>query len=188
MRSLLAILFISLSFQSLPNSFGYVDYGRIRIESKAYSTKKQVYKYIRNRNQELSASYIKSIVNHYFKETKAENINHDVAIAQMCLETNFLKYTGVVPFGSNNFAGIGAVNSYTEGHRFPSKKIGIRAHIQHLKAYSSKQSLFHDVVDPRYKYVKKGSCKYIQDLTGKWATDKRYGAKIINLVKEIYNY
>jgi hypothetical protein len=166
----------------------YRSYQKIRILSQGKSSKQQIYKFIRNRNKEINKYYLLKLIDLYLKESQIEFINHDVAIAQMCLETNFLQFTGVVKKGANNFAGIGAINQYNRGDKFPSSKIGIRAHIQHLKAYSSILKPIHNIVDPRFNLVKKGSCTYIQDLTGKWAIDKAYGNKIIYLVKQLIRF
>ena len=42
------------------------------------------------------------------------------------------------------------------------RKTGIRAQIQHLKAYASAQPLTQRCVDPRYQYVQKGCAPYVE--------------------------
>jgi len=65
-------------------------------------------------------------------------------------------------------------------------RAGIRAHIQHLKAYASDQKLANPVIDQRFKFVKRGSAPVVHKLTGKWATDKNYGEKIHRLLEKMY--
>lgn len=110
-----------------------------------------------NNNKEKTYEYAKNFVDITIKESNAENIRYDVAFAQMMHETNFLKFGGDVKEEQNNFAGLGATGGGVQGHSFESVEIGIRAVIQHLKAYSSTEKLKNECVDPRFNYVKRGS-------------------------------
>jgi len=114
----------------------------------------------------------------YVAEARIEGVNHDVAFCQMCHETNHLRFGGDVGRHQNNFAGIGATGNGAPGHSFPSVRIGVRAQIQHLKAYASTKRLRRKLVDPRFARVPRASAPYVEDLTGKWATDPHYAAKI----------
>ena len=69
--------------------------------------------------------------------------------------------------------------------RVNNLKLGVRAHIQHLQAYATKEEtqLNKELIDPRYNWVHK--TKYIEtifELTGTWATDPHYGEKIDGLL------
>lgn len=126
----------------------------------------------------------------YQHEASMEEINHDIAIAQMLHETGYLHFKGDVNPNQFNFAGIGAIGQGIRGEVFPTLKIGIRAQIQHLKAYATTNPLHNEVVDPRYHLVRKGSATYLSDLTGKWAADPIYATsitKIINQLKKVQN-
>lgn len=117
----------------------------------------------------------------YIVEAAAENINSDVAFAQMCLETGYLRFGGLVQPDFHNYCGLGAMDAEHPGCIFEDEQTGIRAHIQHLQAYATTEDveLNNDLVDPRYSWVHK--TKYIQDidgLTGTWATDPNYAIKI----------
>ena len=99
-----------------------------------------------------------------------------------------MKFGGDVKKDQYNFAGIGAIGGGSSGAKFDSIRIGIRAHVQHLKAYASKEALKQPVVDPRFQYVKRGSAEYVQWLGQKenpngygWATAKNYGNNIVKL-------
>ena len=109
----------------------------------------------------------------------------------MCNETGFLTYTGKVKIEQYNFAGLGSVDASKPSNTFKSVREGIRAHIQHLKAYAIKNpTLKYPLVDARYQYVTKGSAQYVEWLGSQenpngvgWATDKDYG----NILRKIIN-
>jgi len=130
----------------------------------------------------------KKIARIYIEEAQAEGVNYDVAFSQMCLETGFLRYGGTVLPGQNNFCGLGVLNPQTRGISFQDIRMGIRAHIQHLKAYASHQKLNQKQVDPRFRFVSRGSIKNIDQLSGRWATDKQYGKKIRYLLYRLYRH
>ena len=123
-------------------------------------------------------SDVKRIAKFYISEAAIEGVNHDVAFCQMCLETNYLRFGGDVGRWQNNFCGLGATGGQACGASFETVQLGVRAHIQHLKAYAGTTPLNRPVVDPRFSHVRRGSAPYVQDLTGKWATDPQYGLKI----------
>jgi len=73
----------------------------------------------------------------YIEEGKKEGVNPDVAFVQMCLETGFLSFKGLVTEDMHNFCGLGSIGPGQPGNSFPDERTGVRAHIQHLKAYGS---------------------------------------------------
>jgi hypothetical protein len=124
----------------------------------------------------------------YLEEAAAEGVNHDVAFAQMCLETGFLRFGNLVRPEWNNFCGLGAIGPEQPGHIFPDPRTGVRAHIQHLKAYATEDPLKGVLVDPRYRYVKLGSSPGIHGLSGTWAADREYSKKIENILNRLYEF
>ncbi len=122
----------------------------------------------------------------YVQEAAAEGVNHDAAFAQMCLETGFLRFGGLVTADMHNYCGLGSIGPGQPGERFPSARIGVRAHVQHLKAYASAEDLRNELVDPRYRFVKLGSAPAIADLAGRWAADREYGRKLADLLERMY--
>ena len=64
-----------------------------------------------------------------------------------------------------------------------------QSQVQHLKAYASEDDLVNAVVDPRFKYVKRGICPYVEWLginenpnhVG-WATAVGYGTNIVERI------
>lgn len=166
--------------------YNYIDNkDRIPIMGLGTITKKQFKLFFKKKNKYYSQIKFNQIVDYYISECMLEGINHDVAISQMFLETNFLKYTGDVRPYQNNFAGIGATGNKNPGNRFIDLQTGIRAHIQHLKAYASKTAPKRMIVDPRYNLINHGSCLFLKDLSGKWAVDKKYSEKIRQIIKKI---
>lgn len=136
---------------------------------------------------------LENFVQIYIDEAQIENVRADLAFAQAMLETGYLKFGNDVDISQFNFVGLGAVGGGEAGENFAALygdnitgiRMGIRAHIQHLKAYGSIESLNQECVDPRFDYVQRGSAKTIKDLTGKWSVDPDYATKIVNLMNKI---
>ena len=128
----------------------------------------------------------------YVEEAKAERIKVEVAFMQAMLETGWLKFGGAVEISQYNFAGIGALDGGVQGASFKSVREGVRAQIQHLKAYANKEPLKKQQVDPRFHLVKRGSAIYVEWLGQQenpagygWATSEDYGHRILRLIKEL---
>jgi hypothetical protein len=92
-----------------------------------------IVRYIQSKNRNMSWELIDAVVYTYIVEARKENINHDIAIAQMCEGTAYLNKLEV--FNTHNYGDLqnirGAVN------KFSSMQLGVRAHIQQLKGYAS---------------------------------------------------
>jgi hypothetical protein len=132
--------------------------------------------------------FVHALSGYYIEEAAAEGVNHDTAFAQMCLETGFLRYGGLVTPDMNNFCGLGAIGPEQPGLAFPDPRSGVRAHIQHLKAYATAEPLNQELIDPRYRYVKLGSSPTIHGLAGTWAADRAYSGKIASILKRLYEF
>ncbi|PSB20102.1 cell wall hydrolase [Phormidesmis priestleyi ULC007] len=115
-----------------------------------------------------------------------EGVNHDIAFSQMCLETDFLRFGGIIKPSQNNFAGLGDVAGTPAGASFPSARIGVRAHIQLLKAYASTAPIVKEIVNPRFNFVTRGVAPLVDQLSGRWAADLQYGAKITAILRRLY--
>jgi hypothetical protein len=142
--------------------------------------------FLHQNNPKIPLWEAKKIARIYIEESRTEGVNYDVAFSQMCLETGFLRYGGTVLPGQNNFCGLGVLNTKTRGITFQDLRLGIRAHIQHLKAYASNKKLNQKLVDPRFRFVERGSIRNINQLSGRWAADKHYGKKIRYLLRRLY--
>jgi hypothetical protein len=143
-------------------------------------------------NARVDSAFARSLARIYIEEAAAEGVNHDVAFAQMCLETGSLRYGGLVTPDMNNFCGLGSTGAPgpdgrpERGNVFPDPRTGVRAHIQHLKAYATREPLNQELVDPRYSYVRLGIAPTIFGLTGRWAADISYGKKIAAILNQLY--
>ena len=139
------------------------------------------------------ASTINQFAQIVYEEAIAEGVKPEVVFTQCMKETAFLKYGGDVNPNQYNFAGIGATGS-VHGASFENVRMGIRAQVQHLKAYGSLDKLINQCVDPRFNLVSRGSAKYVEWLGKKenptgsgWATSKNYGHDIVNMINVLLN-
>jgi len=139
-------------------------------------------------NPQADDNFVQVLIQYYIEEAAFEGVNHDIAFSQMCLETGFLRFGGLVQPEWNNFCGLGAIGPEQPGLVFPDPRTGIRAHIQHLKAYATEEPLKGELVDPRYRYVRKGSSPSIEGLSGTWAADRLYSVKIDNILQRLYDF
>lgn len=156
----------------------------------------QLLMFLKNHNESALTHY-GDLPHLYRQEGEIEGVNHDLAFCQMCIETGFLRFgVGIEP-EQNNFANLGAAiaskantskanTSSTSGASFPDQRTGVRAHIQHLKAYGSTAPLFQAVVAPRFHLVARGIAPKLEQLTGRWAIDPLYDRKIIALIRRLY--
>jgi hypothetical protein len=139
-------------------------------------------------NRTADRTFIEELAFLYIAEAENEGINHDIAFVQMCLETGFLRFGGLVKPEMNNFCGLGSMGPGQPGISFPSAQIGIRAHIQHLKAYATELPLKEELVDPRYHLVRRGSVPEVKGLAGTWAADRNYAEKIEIILERLYHF
>jgi hypothetical protein len=158
------------------------------IMSQGILSESTLVSFILKHNNRLDHAYVARVVRAYVRESAHEGVNHDIAISQMLLETGYLSYKGQVASHQNNFGGIGALDSGESGASFASIEEGVRAHIQHLKAYASTQDVKGEMIDPRFYLVKRGSARTFYDLTGRWATDTVYDKKIAFILDRILTH
>lgn len=137
------------------------------------------------------ASTIEQFAQIVYEEAQAEGVRAEVVFAQCMLETGFLKYGGDVLPNQYNFAGIGATGA-VHGASFANVRLGVRAHVQHLKAYASLDGLTQQCVDPRFNLVARGCAQYVEWLGMKenpkgygWASAKNYGPNIVSMMNSI---
>lgn len=140
------------------------------------------------------APTLKKFCQLYYKECEAEGIRAEVAFAQAMKETNFLRFGGDVSITQFNFAGLGATGGGEPGLSFESVQIGIRAQVQHLKAYANTDPLNQACVDPRFQYVQRGCAPYVEWLGIKenpygkgWAADPTYGSSLRLMITSLLN-
>jgi hypothetical protein len=122
-----------------------------------------------------------------YQEALAEDVKPEVVFAQAMHETGWLQFGGDVSVGQYNFAGIGATGG-VPGNSFPDVRTGLRAQVQHLKAYASTAPLNQALVDPRFGYVVRGCAPTIELLSGKWAVGSTYGTTLLTYITKLRTY
>lgn len=138
------------------------------------------------------ADSIQTFCQMYYDEAVAEGVRPEVAFVQTMKETGWLQYGGDSSIEQFNFAGLGTTGGGVPGNSFPDVRTGIRAQIQHLKAYATADALSQACVDDRYEYVTKGSAPYVEWLGQKenpeghgWATAVNYGHSIVDMISKL---
>lgn len=147
------------------------------------------------------AADIRAFCQMYYEEAVAEGVDPALAFCQAMKETGFLRFNGQVQIEQFNFAGMGVTGAGTNGDSYQNVREGIRAHVQHLKAYAVKNPVFANlVVDKRYSSWfaanRSGTAPYIEWLGISenpsgfgWATEKGYGYSILNdYMNQLYKY
>ena len=163
-----------------------------KIMGAAVATAEQMRTYIKTKNPKVAQSVL-DMVPLYLSEGAAEGVRGDIAFAQSCLETGNFGFAGsAVTLEQNNFCGMGVTANGLKGNSFSTAQLGIRAQVQHLKAYASTEPLKGECIDPRFKYVARGCAEVVEWLGQKenpqgkgWATGAGYGEKIIAILKAI---
>ena len=122
-----------------------------------------------------------------YDEAVKEGVKPEIVFGQAMKETGYLQFGGAVNIEQFNFAGLGAIGGSVAGAQFNNVAEGIRAQVQHLKAYASKDSLTQETIDQRFNLVTRGSAPYVEWLGQKenpngfgWATAWNYGISLMN--------
>lgn len=155
-----------------------------------------------------NSDYIE-MVDLYYDIAPLYGIRPEVALAQAAHETAYFRYGNLVQPWQNNFAGIGATGTASDGFTplngadpevvrfergvhgaiFATRTVGVEAHIQHLYAYATTSPLpeGRKLYSPRFVLVRRGTARYVEHLGRSqnpagvgWATDGEYGFKIVN--------
>ena len=167
------------------------------IMGKAQATASQMAAFClsKNASPQLPSCTVEELARMFIEEGEAEGVRGDVAFAQSPHETGYFKFGGIVLPSQNNYAGIGALNGNATGQAasFPDPRTGVRAQIQHLKAYASTETLVNACVDPRFSLVARGVSPYVEWLGAAdnpqgrgWAVPGAgYGANIVKLLGQI---
>jgi len=143
---------------------------------------------VRNRNPVLNEANIRRLVTLYIDEAAKEEVNHDIAIAQMLFWTAFLSSRQRVE--SNNFAGLSRTQNWNGS--FPNMERGVKAHIQHLRGYA-RQTLKNpnDNVNPRWDNIAhlRGTVNTFEQLYHRWTQNTdRYRLNINIILSNLYRY
>ncbi len=133
---------------------------------------------------------VATLAQYFIEEGAAERVGGDVAFVQSIVETAWFRFGGVVRASANNFAGIGATDANPTPAIFPDARTGVRAQIQHLRAYADPTAstctvppLANPCVDPRFDLVtpKGKATTWNQMGNGNWASASTYASSILGL-------
>ena len=161
------------------------DYKSISIFGEAEASKKQAVALIKQNNPKVRlACSVEELVDLYWRESEREDIRPDLALAQSIVETGTYAYGGDVQHNQNSFCGLGTTGGGVKGANFKSPELGVRAHIQHLLAYTQKKRPKTAIVDPRYELahnirMERGMVDTWYGLNGTWAMGSLYCEKIM---------
>ena len=161
------------------------DYKKISIFGEAEATKKQAVAYIKQTNPKVRLDCsVEELVDLYWQEAEREEVRPDLALAQSLVETGTYAYGGDVHHKQNNFCGLGTTGGGVKGASFKTPELGVRAHIQHLLAYTQKKRPQTKIVDPRYELahnirLERGLVDTWYGLNGTWAMGSLYCEKIM---------
>ena len=159
---------------------------RTTIDAMVRDFKSQGKSYLSQVYTAKGAPTIESFCKILYEEATAEGVRPAVLYAQVMLETGWLQFKGSsVKPEQCNFGGIGATDKDPKPATFADVRTGLRAQVQHLKAYGSTEALRNPCVDPRFHLVKRGVAPYVADLAGRWASDKEYGIKLNKLIDRV---
>lgn len=162
------------------------------IMGNSIATVEQMRTYIKSKNSSIAESVL-DMIPLYISEGNTEGVRGDIAFAQSCLETGNFTFKGsAVTLDQNNFAGMGVTSNGVKGNSWDTPQLGIRAQIQHLKAYASDEDLVNECVDTRFKYVVRKCAECVEYLgmkenpTGNgWSSGKGYGESILTILNSI---
>ena len=161
------------------------DYKKISIFGEAEATKKQAVAYIKQTNPKVRLDCsVEELVDLYWQEAEREEVRPDLALAQSLVETGTYAYGGDVHHKQNNFCGLGTTGGGVKSASFKTPELGVRAHIQHLLAYTQKKRPQTKIVDPRYELahnirLERGLVDTWYGLNGTWAMGSLYCEKIM---------
>lgn len=156
-----------------------------RIMGQGSTSEVQLMMFLKS-NNENALTQFPELAKLYREEATIEGVNYDVAFAQACVETNFLRFGSELKPSQNNFGGLGDIAGTADAATFPSARLGVRAHVQLLKAYASLEPLVQEVVTPRFGFVTRGIAPLVGQLSGRWAADLQYGDRILAVVRRLY--
>jgi hypothetical protein len=156
-----------------------------RIMDHGKTTELQLTMFLK-KNNELGVRDFPELAKLYREEGSIEGVDYDIAFAQMCLETNFLRFGSVIKPTQNNFAGMGTPGGGPEGASFETARVGVRAHIQLLKAYASTEPLVQEIVNPRFRFITRGIAPLVGQLSGRWQPPTDYGDRVLGLVRQLF--
>lgn len=180
----------------------YREYGASKIMGPSQTTVAQMvayfnssgYSYPSGTYSQYGAATINDWCRILLEEANQEGVRAEVVMCQSMKETGWLQFGNQVKVWQCNFAGIGATNGGASGADFSvygseGVRMGLRAQVQHLKAYASTAPLVSECVDPRFNLVTRGVAPSLEQLNGRWAVPGvGYGEGILSMINTLFRY
>jgi hypothetical protein len=152
---------------------------------------KYMAEFVRLRGRPHSSVDVEALAAHYVAEGEAEGVTGDIAWVQSILETGWFNFGGsMVRVSDHNYAGIGACDSCSSGHGYPTPQLGVRAQIQLLRTYAQPGLTSDQMANPPVGRAPersgvRGCCSTWMELTGVWATANNYGTRILQIYNDL---
>lgn len=195
----------SYSYKNGPGTEGFVDdstdntYGYYTIMGTTTVTLEEMTSLYEENGAEYPASLkeggaetIEDFCSIILEEAELEGVRGEVVYVQAMLETGWLQFGEDAVESQYNFSGLGTTGGGVQGNSYPDVRTGIRAQVQHLKAYASTEELNDNCVDSRFDMVTRGSAPYVEWLGiqenpngGGWADGAGYGEMLIELLEDM---
>lgn len=145
----------------------------------------RMYEFVKATN----SSFDREIAEQFHAVSQIYGIRGDIALCQSIIETGWFRYTGgtAVTPDDHNYCGLGVTTLGQKGCQFETVKEGVTAQMQHLYAYACKLELpsGETLIDPRFKYVTRGSAPNWEDLSGVWSVSSTYGSQILAMYEDM---
>jgi murein DD-endopeptidase MepM/ murein hydrolase activator NlpD len=120
---------------------------------------------------------VRQLIDRYYAEGLAEGVRPELAFAQAALETGRFTSSDTA---INNYAGIGHPDGAGSGFAFPSPTVGVRAHVQLLRAFAEGNEA--DFASARLSPRAGARATTLVELVGTWATDTSYAQKLVRIL------
>ena len=158
---------------------------------KGTLTEESVYNFVKTKTKTpvIPDSKIKNLIELYIEEANFEEVNYDIAIAQMLYMTSILGNSEYVD--NNNFAGLTPVRGKWETGSFDTMKDGVRAHIQQLRGYARDNLNSTEIITPRWEMISdfRGSVTTLEELSVRWSSNPaRYKENIEKILADLYTF
>ena len=127
----------------------------------------------------------------YWQLASERGVRPEVAYAQAAKETGFGRFGGLIDAGFRNPCGLktraGGANHDPRAHaRFPSWRVGVTAHLDHLALYAGAPGYpLASTPDPRHFPFLWRRARTVEALGGRWAPSRDYGRSVARLVRSL---
>jgi len=138
---------------------------------------------------DLTSATIQQLAAWYLQAGSREGVRGDVAFAQAVLETEGFSSPDAITF--SNFAGIGHCDSCATGWAFSTPENGVVGQLELLRIFAGGGDGPYPPVLPELTTANQyeaGCCSTVESLTGIWATDPTYSAKILDIYGQMLSF